>query len=442
MNVNRKLLQVLILLAALFFLDTWHPAYAIPSFARQTGYPCTACHTIYPQLTPLGRQFKLNGYTDGTQDLVKQISAWLQTSYTHTSKDQTSAPAPHFSTNDNLALDQASLFFGGKIADKVGAFLQGTYDGVGRQWTWDNMDVRFANQATLAGKALVYGLSLNNNPSVEDLWNTTPAWSYPFDSSAVARGPAAATLIEGGLGQIAAGGSAYAMWGQSVYLETGLYHTLSTGAIRSLGGDPGGTPSSDGVAPYWRFAYEKQFGASDLSVGTFGLTARLYPGRDQSMGSDRFTDVGIDARYQWTGARDNVTARFSVIHEKQNLPASFALGDAANPSNRLQSLNTSITYTYDQTLGFTASVGHLWGKADPALYGTTTGSPATTSLTFQVDWLPLNKKPIEWYPWFNPKFTAQFVHFTRLDGSTANTDGAGRNASDDDAIFLLTTFTF
>jgi len=38
------------------------PARAVPSFARQTGMPCTACHTSFPSLTPFGRWFKLNGY--------------------------------------------------------------------------------------------------------------------------------------------------------------------------------------------------------------------------------------------------------------------------------------------------------------------------------------------------------------------------------------------
>jgi hypothetical protein len=37
------------------------PAHAVPSFARQTGLACEACHTVFPELTPFGRQFKANG---------------------------------------------------------------------------------------------------------------------------------------------------------------------------------------------------------------------------------------------------------------------------------------------------------------------------------------------------------------------------------------------
>src|SRR6516225_12408074 len=47
------------------------PARALPSYARQTGQQCAACHNGYFELTPYGRQFKLNGYTwtGGTSNL-------------------------------------------------------------------------------------------------------------------------------------------------------------------------------------------------------------------------------------------------------------------------------------------------------------------------------------------------------------------------------------
>jgi hypothetical protein len=416
-------------------------AHAIPSFARQTELPCSSCHTIYPQLTPLGREFKLKGYTMGTADVIKQVSAFLQTSFTHTTKDQTGAPAPHFSTNDNLAVDQISLFYGGRITNNVGVFLQGTYDGVAQAWAWDMMDVRFADETSLAGNSLVYGLTLNNNPSVQDLWNTTPAWGFPFDGSPLAPGPAAATLIEGGLGQIAIGGSAYMRWNNHLYMEAGLYHMLSRSVIQTLGVDPSGTPKSNGVAPYWRLTWEQQWGRHDLTVGTFGLHAALFPERDTSMGTDHYTDLGFDAQYGWTGDRDNVTARFSLIREIQKLRASQALGLADNTLNHLNSLSSSVTYTYDGTVGVTAGIGHIWGNRDATLYGTTDGSPDTTSLTFQLDYLPFNKTPLQIWVWFNPKLTAQYVHYARFDGSTSNIDGAGRKASDNDTFFLSLTLT-
>ena len=37
-------------------------AVAVPSFARQTGISCEACHTVFPELNHFGRMFKANGY--------------------------------------------------------------------------------------------------------------------------------------------------------------------------------------------------------------------------------------------------------------------------------------------------------------------------------------------------------------------------------------------
>ena len=41
-------------------------AHPLPSFARQTGSDCAACHVggYGPQLTPYGIKFKLGGYLD------------------------------------------------------------------------------------------------------------------------------------------------------------------------------------------------------------------------------------------------------------------------------------------------------------------------------------------------------------------------------------------
>ncbi|MCL2430275.1 MAG: hypothetical protein FWD12_13680, partial [Alphaproteobacteria bacterium] len=50
-------------LPASAFLTAAPTALAVPSFARQTGMACEACHTVYPELTHFGRVFKANGYT-------------------------------------------------------------------------------------------------------------------------------------------------------------------------------------------------------------------------------------------------------------------------------------------------------------------------------------------------------------------------------------------
>src|SRR6202035_3248987 len=81
---------------------------ALPSFARQTGMPCSRCHTLSfgPALTAYGRQFKLNGYTWGEGEHPLPLALMIQGGFSHVSADLPEAPVAHFSTNDNASVDQ------------------------------------------------------------------------------------------------------------------------------------------------------------------------------------------------------------------------------------------------------------------------------------------------------------------------------------------------
>src|SRR6202040_1174501 len=125
----------------------------------------------------------------------------VEGAFSHTGPALPAAPAAHFSHNDNFSVDQVSAFYGGRITEHSGAFVQVTYSGEDRHTRWDNLAVRFARAAKFAGTDAVVGISINNNPTVQDLWNSTPAWGFPYISSPLVPGPAAATLLEGGLAQ-------------------------------------------------------------------------------------------------------------------------------------------------------------------------------------------------------------------------------------------------
>ncbi|MGH7040059.1 MAG: hypothetical protein ACREE1_18210, partial [Stellaceae bacterium] len=313
------------------------PADALPLYARQTGLPCASCHTAFPQLTPFGRRFKLGGYTlGGGKSSLPPFAVMLQPSFTHTQTPQPGGAAPHFGPNDNFALQQASLFTGGRITDHIGAFIQGTYDGVARRLGWDNTDIRYANSVKLGGHELLWGVTANNNPSVEDVWNTTPAWSFPFISPALSPTPAAATFIEQTFAQRVAGAGAYGFLDDSLYFELSGYHSLAKGTEQVLGVETASESPIAGVAPYWRVALERDLGKSAAEIGTFGLAGNVHPLRMEAAGTDSFADVGVDAQYQWIGDHQGVTLRASFIHEDHDLGASHALGlaDRAHDSLR------------------------------------------------------------------------------------------------------------
>lgn len=230
-------------------------AEAVPSFARQVGVDCSQCHTqaFGPALTPFGQKFKLYGYVWSKPDapLLPLAGMILGPSYTWTKKGQQAGDTKDFRANDNIQLDQLSGFYAGKVLDKLGAFAQVTYDGVAKQTSWDDLDMRFASDATLGDTRLVYGITVNNDPTVQDLWNSTPAWGFPYASSAVAPTPAASPLIAN-VAQQVLGVTAYAMWNELLYTEAGAYRSLSNSTLNRLGTSNQGAFEIDSLAPYWR----------------------------------------------------------------------------------------------------------------------------------------------------------------------------------------------
>lgn len=437
------------MVAAAVLLFDARPVGALPSFARQTGQECAACHVAFPELTPFGRRFKLTGYTmGGGESALPPIAAMLQPAFTHTQAGQPGGAAPHFGPNDNFALQQASLFYAGAITSNLGAFAQVTYDGVARRFGWDNLDIRFARTGSLAGSNIVYGLTLNNNPTVQDVWNTTPAWRFPFASSALAPTPAATTLIDGALAQKVAGLSAYTFWNNLVYAEVAGYGTLSTRTLTTLGTDSTGVSSIDGIAPYWRLAVEPTWGRHSLEVGTFGLSAALHPQRISSSGTDRLTDVGVDTQYQFNGRRDQIGVQASWIHETQDLSASQQLGLSANSHDRLQSFRLKTSYFYDHTYGINLGYFATSGSADPLLFpaspitGSANASPNSRGWIAELDYLPFMHGGPSFWPWLNARFALQFVKYDKFNGGTTNYDGSGRKASDNNTLFALAWIAF
>ena len=292
------------------------PAVSLPLYARQTGQPCATCHTAFLELTPFGRRLKLGGYTlDGGDWKGPAVCRHVATDFYKYPGPQPGGAAPGFGVNNNLVMQQMSLFTGGRFTDNLGAFIQGTYDGVAHRFGWDNMDIRFAAPIDVGEHKLLWGVTANNNPTVQDVWNTIPAWSFPFISPALAPAPTASTFIEQVYAQQVVGLSTYGFLDDLFYLEFGGYRPLSTNTQLALGVDTTGQSPISGIAPYWRVAVEPNFGDHSWEVGTFGLASNVVPLRISGAGTDSFTDIGIDTQYQYLGDPHSVTVRAAWIHE-------------------------------------------------------------------------------------------------------------------------------
>jgi hypothetical protein len=440
-------------LTGLFVFVPFIRAHAVPSFARQTGMSCNACHTVWPQLTPFGRSFKLDGYTMSTRSpsepYVPPVAAMFQASYTSLDKNSgllKDSVAPFASSDDSEAArfnlpQQASIFYGGRIIDHLGAFVQVTYDGPGNAIALDNTDIRYSGSAKIGSRDLVYGFTIDNNPTVEDLWNTTPAWGFPFASSAVAPTPAAAALIDGGLAQQVGGIGAYASWSGFVYGAFSVYRTTNDGIARPLGA--GTTPDivTDGAVPYGRIALHQNWGPHSVELGAYGLRADVYPSGATSGPTDRFTDYAFDAQYEYIASPHMFTFRGTWIHEKQDWDASFPMGNTMNPSDNLETWKINASYFYQSNIGtLGGSVGYFstTGDTDAILYspgpvsGSNTGSPESKGFILQADYLLKEKY----------KFSLQYTIYDRFNGADTNYDGFGRDGSDNNTLYFLVWLMF
>jgi hypothetical protein len=218
----------------------------------------------------------------------------------------TAGSARYLQPNNNLEFQSAGPFYGGAITDHIGAYIQGPYNAQGfglpnaHLYTGDNLDVRYANTTNIGGMPMAYGITANNNPTVQDPWNSTPAWGYPFVATNLANTPGAKTLIDQGFAAQVLGAGAYAFLNDQLYLEADVYQTLNPGTLDSPGVNPANTLPINGGAPYFRAAYEHQWGKHILEIGTFGMIAETglpmaTPGagtnRSPASGSIRSTSI-------------------------------------------------------------------------------------------------------------------------------------------------------
>ena len=207
------------------------------------------------------------------------IAAMLVPSFTHTARNQDTPPVSGSHTNNNTVMQQASIFYGGTVYGNVGAFMQVTYDRGDNRVFLDNTDVRYADTTEFLGLDLLYGVSINNNPSVQDVWNTTPAWGFPYIASALApQFSPPGTMIEGALASRVVGTGVYTFWNDMLYLDVSAYQNLSKQTLEVLG-EPGISDLSiGGVAPYWRAAFEYNLDVFPGRLGQFLQYALKFQG--------------------------------------------------------------------------------------------------------------------------------------------------------------------
>ncbi len=141
------------------------------------------------------------------------------------------------------------------------------------------------------------------------------------------------------------------------------------------------------------------------------------------------------------GSKHLFSVAATWIHEKQDWDASFPQGSAANSSNNLDTFRINANYYYRSpwgTLGGTLSYFSTNGDKDAELYpsgpitGSRTGSPESDGFILEAVYLLKDQY----------KFSLQYTLYNRFNGSGSNYDGFGRNASDNNTLYLLVWLMF
>jgi hypothetical protein len=425
---------------------------ALPSFARQTGEKCAACHVSgsWPQLTPWGRFFKLSGYTAGKPMVDKEGFHYVPTGVlgqlglTAANQANNSLGQPVIRHNGS----PEAYAFTGEVATRLTDFMGVSYEyEIGNQFPgWKGsagpVDIRAVHFFHPGGNELLVGIDSNNSPSVQDVWNSTPVWSYPFSLSPQAPGGGSSPMIAR-LGEQSGSVGAYAVLNREWYAEVSVYRA-GTDFFRWMNAgtafQTGDKNYLSGSNPYWRAYWTNEEGPHSFMAGTFGMQANVFPNSAAPNGpGNTFTDYGFDSQYQYLGASQKVTLRGSYTYERQHWNASFASGDSSILRGNIKSLNLNGTYGYRDQWVFNGGYFLNNGSDNAALFSVTgpsgvrlSSSPDTSGYVAELDRIITQ----------NLRLTLQYKGFLKVNGLTNNIDGLGRSASANNTVWLTMFFAF
>ncbi len=254
-------------------------ARALPSFARQTGFTCSTCHTIPPRLNKYGMMFKMKGYTEGNAiGSIKMDDQYSILKVNPISARVVTYPYSKKKGQDSEVIfpDEFMVVLAGRISENVGAVLEPLYEAEEGKW-----DIEFARIAAVKnfGTTLVGLVGGWTSPT-----GTDPFISLDYHGRRLTRQKAVphAAITNTGLQDIYGfnnrGLSAYAYIANTLYANVGVYTGSSRLENEAIGveEDPINKKGEDPLDFYGRLALTPPVGIADINIGGF-----IYAGTDE-----------------------------------------------------------------------------------------------------------------------------------------------------------------
>jgi hypothetical protein len=134
--------------------------------------------------------------------------------------------------------------------------------------------------------------------------------------------------------------------------------------------------------------------------------------------TDKYTDVGFDAQYQYQGSNFWFTVRGTYIRENQRLDASFNLLGAPALTNELSEARAyaSLAYGNNNRVVLTGQYFSTWGS--PLLAADTKGWIA------EIAYIPFVSSFSPGWPWLNARIGLQYTWYEQFGGTSV---GASSN---------------
>lgn len=377
-------------------------ALAVPSFARQVGKPCSACHTIWPRLNATGREFKEMGYTDVGDDYPRIEGDNLDLlrfgppisvsviSFPYSNKKVTDEKG----VSETRIPDEVAFFFAGRVTPNLGAFVEPHWE---RDTDKVNVELAKFSAATRMGSNTLGIVVTKGDVAAADPYNTIRFSAFHtinspaifFDTGARVN---ATTGASGDLFSFANTDNQGAVVNGKFF--NSLY--LAAGAFKGDGGAE--NPDSDPADGFARAAFEYPIsGESIASIGGFyygGKERYVHPETGEY--ESNLARYGVDFQYQMESAPHIIDLVAVYMGGKdKNVWDGSSTGDRSDV--QFNGYYAEASYFYDRTYGLTVGYDYLKSDDDESI----DKQGATVNLTY--------------LPWLNTKIGIEYSHFLLAD---------------------------